>query len=42
MDEADFLSRLDSIAMDAFDDQCTSINPRYPLIGEFKAILLDS
>jgi acetaldehyde dehydrogenase/alcohol dehydrogenase len=28
--------------VDAFDDQCTGANPRYPLIAEFRAILLDS
>ena len=40
--EADFLAKLDSVAVDAFDDQCTGANPRYPLIAEFRAILLDS
>jgi acetaldehyde dehydrogenase/alcohol dehydrogenase len=30
------------VALDAFDDQCTGANPRYPLIDELKAILLDS
>jgi len=40
--EADFLAQLDAIAVDAFDDQCTGANPRYPLIEEFRAILLDS
>jgi acetaldehyde dehydrogenase/alcohol dehydrogenase len=33
---------LDALAIDAFDDQCTGANPRYPLIAEFRAILLDS
>jgi acetaldehyde dehydrogenase/alcohol dehydrogenase len=40
--EADFLAKLDAVAIDAFDDQCTGANPRYPLISEFRAILLDS
>jgi len=40
--EADFLAKVDAIALDAFDDQCTGANPRYPLIDELKAILLDS
>lgn len=40
--EADFLAKLDAVAVDAFDDQCTGANPRYPLIKELKAILLDS
>jgi acetaldehyde dehydrogenase/alcohol dehydrogenase len=42
VDEADFLAKLDSVAIDAFDDQCTGANPRYPLIRELKTILLDS
>jgi acetaldehyde dehydrogenase/alcohol dehydrogenase len=40
--EAEFLARLDHLAVDAFDDQCTGANPRYPLIAELRAILLDS
>ena len=40
--EAEFLARLDSLAVDSFDDQCTGANPRYPLMGELRAILLDS
>jgi acetaldehyde dehydrogenase/alcohol dehydrogenase len=42
VNEAEFLAQLDSVAVDAFDDQCTGANPRYPLIEEFRAILLDS
>jgi acetaldehyde dehydrogenase/alcohol dehydrogenase len=40
--ESDFLAKLDGVAVDAFDDQCTGANPRYPLIAEFRAILMDS
>jgi acetaldehyde dehydrogenase/alcohol dehydrogenase len=40
--EPEFLARLDKLAVEAFDDQCTGANPRYPLIGELRAILLDS
>jgi len=40
--EANFLAGLDALTVDAFDDQCTGTNPRYPLISEFRAILLDS
>jgi len=40
--EADFLAKLDTVAVDAFDDQCTGANPRYPLVKELRAILLDS
>lgn len=40
--EADFLAHLDKLSEDAFDDQCTGANPRYPLISEIKQLLLDS
>ncbi|GAA0521934.1 bifunctional acetaldehyde-CoA/alcohol dehydrogenase [Tatumella terrea] len=40
--EADFLARLDKLAEDAFDDQCTGANPRYPLISELRQLMLDS
>jgi acetaldehyde dehydrogenase/alcohol dehydrogenase len=36
IDEAKFLSGLDEMAEQAFDDQCTGANPRYPLIDEIK------
>lgn len=42
VNEADFLAKLDEVAEDAFDDQCTGANPRYPLINELKQLLLDS
>jgi len=40
--EKEFLAALDQLAEDAFDDQCTGANPRYPLIGELKEILRHS
>ncbi|GKX62593.1 Aldehyde-alcohol dehydrogenase [Pragia fontium] len=40
--EADFLAKVDKLSEDAFDDQCTGANPRYPLISELKTILLDT
>ncbi|WP_413284803.1 bifunctional acetaldehyde-CoA/alcohol dehydrogenase [Vibrio sp. MA40-2] len=40
--EADFVAQLDAISVDAFDDQCTGANPRYPLISELKEVLLTS
>ncbi|WP_298440344.1 bifunctional acetaldehyde-CoA/alcohol dehydrogenase [uncultured Ferrimonas sp.] len=42
VNEADFLAKLDELAEDAFDDQCTGANPRYPLIAELKQVLLAS
>jgi acetaldehyde dehydrogenase/alcohol dehydrogenase len=38
--EADFLAKLDELSVEAFDDQCTGANPRYPLISELKDVLL--
>jgi hypothetical protein len=40
--EAEFLAKMDAIAEEAFDDQCTGANPRFPLITELKTLLLDS
>ncbi|WP_237151899.1 bifunctional acetaldehyde-CoA/alcohol dehydrogenase [Oryzibacter oryziterrae] len=40
--ESDFLAMVDKVAIEAFDDQCTGANPRFPLISELKAILVDS
>ncbi|BDM64136.1 aldehyde-alcohol dehydrogenase [Shewanella sp. NFH-SH190041] len=42
VNEADFIAKLDELAEDAFDDQCTGANPRYPLISELKTLLLAS
>ena len=39
-DEKDFLNRLDAMCEQAFDDQCTGANPRYPLISEIKDMYL--
>jgi len=39
VNEADFLAKVDELAVDAFDDQCTPANPRYPLISELKEVL---
>ncbi|MBQ7606819.1 MAG: bifunctional acetaldehyde-CoA/alcohol dehydrogenase [Desulfovibrionaceae bacterium] len=36
--EEDFMSILDTMSEQAFDDQCTSANPRYPLISEIKDV----
>ena len=41
-DEADFLNRLDVMCEQAFDDQCTGANPRYPLISEIKQMYLNA
>ena len=40
IDENDFLNRLDEMVEQAFDDQCTGANPRYPLMSEIKEMYL--
>ncbi len=41
-DEEDFLARLDEMTEQAFDDQCTGANPRYPLMSEIKQMYLNA
>ena len=40
VDEEKFLATLDEMCDQAFDDQCTGANPRYPLISEIKEMYL--
>ena len=40
--EQDFLDRLDAMVEQAFDDQCTGANPRYPLMSEIKQMYLNA
>ena len=42
VDEKDFLDRLDAMTEQAFDDQCTGANPRYPLMSEIKQMYLNA
>ena len=42
VDETDFLNRLDDMTEQAFDDQCTGANPRYPLMKEIKQMYLNA
>ncbi|MDN3701362.1 bifunctional acetaldehyde-CoA/alcohol dehydrogenase [Vibrio artabrorum] len=42
VNESDFVAKLDELAVEAFDDQCTGANPRYPLITELKEVLTTS
>ena len=42
IDEKEFLERLDEMAEQAFDDQCTGANPRYPLSSEIKQMYLNA
>ncbi|MGL4670926.1 bifunctional acetaldehyde-CoA/alcohol dehydrogenase [Cetobacterium sp.] len=38
--EQEFLSKLDTMVDDAFDDQCTGANPRYPLMSDLREMYL--
>lgn len=42
IDEKDFLNRLDAMVEQAFDDQCTGANPRFPLFSEIKQMYLNA
>jgi len=42
IDEKDFLENLDEMVEQAFDDQCTGANPRYPLMSEIKQMYLNA
>lgn len=40
VDEQKFYENLDEMVEQAFDDQCTGANPRYPLMSEIKAMYI--
>ena len=42
IDEKAFLDNLDEMVEQAFDDQCTGANPRYPLMSEIKEMYLNA
>ena len=42
VDEKTFLDNLDEMVEQAFDDQCTGANPRYPLMSEIKQMYLNA
>ena len=42
VDEKVFLENLDEMVEQAFDDQCTGANPRYPLMSEIKQMYLNA
>ena len=42
IDEQVFLDNLDAMVEQAFDDQCTGANPRYPLMSEIKQMYLNA
>ena len=40
--EEEFLGSIEQMSKDAFDDQCTGANPRYPLVEEIKQMYLNA
>ena len=40
--EADFLAKVDELSYKAFEDQCTTANPVYPLVSEIKELFLQA
>jgi acetaldehyde dehydrogenase/alcohol dehydrogenase len=40
VNEEDFMSKVHQMAENAFEDQCTTANPRYPLIKDLEAIYI--
>ncbi len=40
--EQEFMAKVEDVAEQAFDDQCTGSNPRYPLIKDLKQLLVDA
>ncbi len=42
VEEKAFLDNLDEMVEQAFDDQCTGANPRYPLMSEIKQMYLNA
>ena len=42
VDERDFMARLDEMTEQAFDDQCTGANPRYPLMSEIRQMYINA
>ena len=42
INEKEFYASLDEMCEQAFDDQCTGANPRYPLISEIKEMYINA
>ncbi len=40
IDEAEFMSKVESLSYKAFEDQCTTANPVYPLVSEIKELYI--
>ena len=42
IDEKEFMKKVDILAEKAFEDQCTTANPRLPLVSELKEIYIEA
>ena len=42
VDEQEFLAKVDKLSEMAFEDQCTTANPRVPLVHEIKELMLQA
>ena len=42
IDEEEYMKKVDELAYKAFEDQCTTANPKLPLIEDLKQILIDA
>lgn len=42
VNDTKFFESLEKMSMEAFDDQCTGANPRYPLMEEIKALYIEN
>ena len=42
LEEMEFMSKVNTIAMNAYEDQCSPVNPRQPLIKDLEQILIDA
>jgi acetaldehyde dehydrogenase/alcohol dehydrogenase len=42
IEKSEFMNSIDELADKAFEDQCTTANPRMPLVDELKQIYLDA
>ena len=41
-DEKEYMDKVEELAYKAFEDQCTTANPKLPLIEDLKQILIDA
>lgn len=42
IDEEEYMQKVEELAYKAFEDQCTTANPKLPLVEDLKQILIDA